>query len=206
MIKNRNDILYLDETDYNHDSLETLNHKYFIASEGFHPNRKKEYLISRALIHKGFQQLNIDHSFLEKGEKREPIWPNDICGSISHSKEQVSVILSKNYKSIGIDIEHLNRVDEKLYHKLFSDIEVKFIKSVNWDAATTLFSAKEAFYKMQFYLTHQYLDFLDVEFSLKNDKYFNVKYLNKEVKQLDNIPPIEFELNDNMVKCLSVSE
>lgn len=205
MFESIDNIHILTEKDFTQDDLKLLDQRDFDFCKDFHESRKEEYLISRTLVQKIFKRLDISHSFLDKGARKEPIWPNGINGSISHSKGCVMVVVSKEHASIGLDIEHKHRVSEKLYHKLFSEKEVQIIKDNGSVFADILFSAKEAFYKMQYPITKQYLDFLDVELDLI-DNQLQISYVSDVVIKLDSIQPILIEEDGDLVGCLSLGD
>ena len=103
------------------------------------------------------------------GDNRQPVWPADITGSISHTKGLTGAILARrnDYRSIGIDIEGRTNVERMLWEQLFTMNELQMLDLAGTDAAaqlaTLFFSFKESFYKMQFPLTRKFLDFRDVE-------------------------------------------
>lgn len=203
MFKSIDDIYTLSGKDFSKEDLELLTDKDFDFCKNFHESRREEYLVSRALLQKILKQIGVLHPFIEKGTNREPKWPKKVCGSISHSKGCVLVGISQKYKSIGIDIEHKNRVKENLYRKLFSKKEIEIINKNGVVYADILFSAKEAFYKMQYPLTKQYLDFLDIELDFYNDQ-LHVSYIAKDIIKLETIKPLIIEEDSELVGCLSL--
>lgn len=98
------------------------------------------------------------------GAGREPCWPEGVTGSISHAEGLTGSLVAWNrdYRSIGLDIERLGAVEEALLPLVLTPGELAWVGG-DTALATTVFSLKEAFYKMQFPLTRQFLDFRDVE-------------------------------------------
>jgi 4'-phosphopantetheinyl transferase EntD len=98
------------------------------------------------------------------GAGREPCWPQEVTGSISHAEGLTGSMVAwkRDYRSIGLDIERLDAVEEELLPLVLTPGELGWVKG-DTALATTVFSLKEAFYKMQFPLTGQFLDFREVE-------------------------------------------
>lgn len=172
-----------------------------IHCEKFGNERKKEFLTGRALVYQLMQECSQPKKHIKIGSKREPLFNSPFIASISHTKGYVIACANNQDIPIGIDAEHINRVTENLYPKLFSNNEIELITSLNLNA-DILFSAKEAFYKMQYPISKSYLDFLDIELIWEND-YFLVKYIKQDVHKVKNTK-IYFELFDGKVLSLSI--
>jgi len=117
--------------------------------------------------------------------QRVPIWPDHCVGSISHSTTIAAALVSKNFKSVGIDIEETGRVEEKLYRILFTEFEKELISQSNpahsgLDAAAIIFSAKEAGYKAIYPLGRKFIGFQEAEILLQPEQQtFSIRYLGK---------------------------
>ena len=116
------------------------------------------------------------HGEILIGERGMPVLPQGIVGSVSHSKVLSGAVAASanEFLSVGLDIESNGRVHADMWHLLFNSREASFLNSLN-DAdrsvvATMFFSAKEAFYKMQYPLSGMYLDFHDVEMRQEADE------------------------------------
>jgi len=98
------------------------------------------------------------------GDGREPCWPEGVTGSISHADGLTGSLAAwkRDYRSIGLDIERLGAVEEALLPLVLTPYELEWVRG-DMVLATFIFSLKEAFYKMQFPLTRQFLDFQEVE-------------------------------------------
>lgn len=98
-----------------------------------------------------------------------PLFPDGIQGSISHSMNLAGAVSCNtgSYLAIGLDIETIGRVRHQLWNLLFTTNENQYLsqldKSRQAIESTLFYSLKEAFYKMQFQITNQFLDFHDVE-------------------------------------------
>jgi phosphopantetheinyl transferase (holo-ACP synthase) len=88
------------------------------------------------------------------------------------------VIASDEAIAIGLDIEKVGAVEAALWPDLFSPAEREFLRRGNSREqaanATALFAAKEAFYKAQWPLTREWVDFLDIEIELKEARFLVV--------------------------------
>ena len=104
------------------------------------------------------------------GESRSPIWPENFCGSITHSKNKAYAIIStlQKYQFVGIDAEHwvTDKLAKSLTPSICSNEEKNLLTSlpINYSQAFTfLFSAKETLFKALFPSVKTYFDFLDAE-------------------------------------------
>ena len=111
-------------------------------------------------------------------KNRVPLWPGSCIGSITHSDKIAGAAVSTSLGGIGLDIEAAGRVEEKLFRVLFSDTEKKQISASDFDAATVMFSAKEAGYKAIYPIGQKFIGFLEAEIVLHPaDQTFTIRYL-----------------------------
>lgn len=113
----------------------------------------------------GFANLDVT-----RGPNGEPIWSQNIKGSISHSQGDVIVVASSrnDVSSIGIDIEKLNRdIPLKISKRICTENEKKWLiqlpQSEQKKFLTALFSAKEALYKACFPLHKKFFGFKEAD-------------------------------------------
>lgn len=129
--------------------------------EQFGDKRKEEYLKSRELAHALFSEIGISDFKLLNDDKRAPIWPSGIVGSISHSSGFAIVAISKEHKSIGIDLEKVMSDEryEKLKDQFLTEEEIK-INQIDFNLfGTIVFSAKESLFKLIYPLCREYFGF-----------------------------------------------
>ena len=114
------------------------------------------------------------------GESREPLWPDSVVGSITHTQfechdshsaqEYCGVVVSatRDIRSIGIDIERVEHLSPDSLDLVVTPSEWRRAKENCWPTywPKYLFAAKESFYKCFYPLTGVYLDFLEAEFHL----------------------------------------
>ena len=70
----------------------------------FNDKRIQEYLAGRYCAKKAFEKAGYVLTNLKNDKNRAPVWPQEYCGSISHTKELAVSVVSKTLKSVGIDI------------------------------------------------------------------------------------------------------
>ena len=138
------------------------------------PNRQKEFAAGRKLASALSEQLGLPPAPLRRGEDRAPVWPGDRTGSLSHCDTLCVAAVGKRnaVQSVGVDVETIGRVEEKLWPTLFTENEAGYFSSLAPDSValetTLFFSAKEAFYKCQYPLTQEWVGFQDVEITRTN--------------------------------------
>jgi len=128
--------------------------------------RRAEFLAGRYCVDKALRQLNIHNSVIGTGKHRNPLWPQNIKGSISHCDNYAVAVATdrKDVLGIGIDIE--NKITEETFYKTQSQIlsktETDIISSdkVKQTLAFGIaFSLKESFFKAAYPTVEKYFDF-----------------------------------------------
>lgn len=103
---------------------------------------------------------------IPRGDRREPLWPAGIVGSITHCSvyAAAAVASSDECLSLGIDAEPDKPLPEGLIRKIACDEEQAALAGlppeVPW--GRVMFSAKEAIYKAWYPVMRRWLDFHDV--------------------------------------------
>ena len=149
--------------------------------------RKNAFSSGRYAAHLAQNELGLEPSeILAAG--RKPIWPAGQVGSITHSIDFAGAIVSCDLLSVGLDIERLGRIKEKLYDKFFTPSELASINEMtDWEAETIVFSAKESIYKAIYCMLRRYVNFKEVELTLNTeDSSFSVSYLGENMTSLQN--------------------
>lgn len=100
------------------------------------------------------------------GSKREPIWPNNIRGSLSHSTDTAIAVTSASpdIPYIGVDIENILPLKTMLEiaAQVYTPVELQLFKLHDFNeqqASTLIFSAKEALFKALYPYVNQYFGF-----------------------------------------------
>ena len=129
--------------------------------------RAEEFAAGRLCARRLLQEFGIRDFPIDVGEHREPLWPDALVGSITHTSGYcAAVVASKaNLRAVGIDCEIAGSVKPELWRGICTPAESAWLRSLpdalQPRAATLIFSAKEAFYKCQFGVTRQQLGFHD---------------------------------------------
>jgi 4'-phosphopantetheinyl transferase EntD len=159
--------------------------------------RKTDFSTGRFCARKALEQFGIDHTAILRDSGKQPIWPAGIAGSISHSNQLTGAIVgkSKHVVSVGLDIEKTGGVQLNMWNILFLESEQQFLNSLNEEDRnmypTLIFSLKESFYKFQYPLTGQFLEFNDVEFNMK-DEQINMKVVKEDYKIAYDMENLQF--------------
>jgi 4'-phosphopantetheinyl transferase EntD len=132
------------------------------------PKRVMEFAAGRACARRALRELGIEDFALLAAEDRQPIWPASIVGSITHTVGfcAAAVAPRRLLAGIGIDSEQVDKVGRDLWDTICRPEEASWrdaLPSEQQRAAVALvFSAKEAFYKCQYPLSGEWLDFHDL--------------------------------------------
>lgn len=126
-----------------------------------------EHSLGRQCAHAALAAIGVQTETIHKGLNGEPIWPASTVGSISHSKGHcfTAVARKTDFLSIGVDIEHFNRMKDRSISRITHPLELESV-GTDRDLATLLFSLKEAFYKAQFPIYQRQLSFKDIALNL----------------------------------------
>ncbi len=131
--------------------------------------RRREFAAGRRCARLAIDELGRQPAAIPVGPDREPVWPGDLVGSITHSRHLVGAAVADTTvcRSLGIDFEVAGRVDDSLIDRLLTENERRRLVGPTDDPTPTIiFSAKEAIYKATFPLTRCWLGFEDVEVTL----------------------------------------
>jgi phosphopantetheine--protein transferase-like protein len=149
--------------------------------------RRYEFSAGRLCARKALKQLGIDNCILTQDENGEPLWPEQITGTISHSKKWAAAAVSttNDIIAIGFDIETVSRISSDILKRIITEKEKELLdKKDKQDAqiyAALIFGAKEAIYKALSKLYSKTLRFKDVSIISNDDS-----------------PEFEIELNDEL--------
>lgn len=132
------------------------------------PQRINEFAAGRRCARQAAAQFGILDFPIGVHDDRRPQWPQFLTGSITHTDgfSAAAVGQRQRVRAIGIDVERLGRVSRDIWNYVFTLAEADWLERLptaqQAKAATLIFSAKEAFYKCQYELTEQWLEFRDV--------------------------------------------
>lgn len=128
--------------------------------------RKAEFLAGRYCANKVLEAHAIHNFIVNTGEHRSPQWPDDICGTISHSNDHAVAVACKKtyYTGIGIDIEELISPEtlENIHSQIVGGAELSLTSNSSLEKTflfTLIFSIKESFFKAVYPLVKKYFYF-----------------------------------------------
>jgi 4'-phosphopantetheinyl transferase EntD len=142
------------------------------AAKRFSTKRTSDFAAGRACARRALQQFGLDDVSIPINPDRRPAWPNGFVGSISHTVGFCAAAVAQNleFSALGLDAELIGRLDRNVLQLIYTTSERELLRELpepeRSTFATIIFSAKEAFYKCQFAVTGQWLDFHDVSVSV----------------------------------------
>lgn len=155
-------------------------------------SRVNEFVLGRVCARAALAELGLPPTPIPTDKNRAPVWPTGFTGSISHTNGYCVAVVGKvkqvNQKTgitaIGLDIEKIGQVLPEIWPSVMVENEISLLKSLeakNREVfSTVIFSAKEAFYKAQYQLTQDWVDFCDATIDLFTDS-FTVNLRNTEL-------------------------
>jgi len=142
--------------------------------------RRLEFSRGRQCARAALRRLGVAEAPLLSGSQREPLWPTGVVGSITHTTGLcvAAVAWQRSYAGVGIDVELAAPLTQAVAERIATEAEMSALASMSpLFAARLIFSAKEAFYKCQFYRTRQFLGFFDVALELEPHGEFSARLL-----------------------------
>lgn len=109
------------------------------------------------------------------GDKREPLWPPEIVGSITHTTGFAGAVVARrsDVEALGIDCEIIASVNEELWERICTPTErtrlERLPQAQAQRQAALIFAAKEAFYKCQFPVSREWVGFEDVSIEVSEE-------------------------------------
>jgi 4'-phosphopantetheinyl transferase EntD len=131
--------------------------------------RKLDFAAGRSYARSALETLGVRGFALINEPSGAPRWPEGFVGSITHTRRTGSgfaaaVAAARSVvRSLGIDAESDRGLTEDLWPSVLRDEERAHLATLppseRVRTASLMFSAKECFYKLQYPLTGQFLDF-----------------------------------------------
>ena len=131
------------------------------------PKRVQEFSAGRLCARALLAEFGVLDFPIEVGDARQPLWPDALVGSITHTAGFCAAVVAEKsrFAAIGMDSEVAASVKPELWPSICTLEEILWLNSLaetsRMLAATLIFSAKEAFYKCQYPLTRERLTFHD---------------------------------------------
>lgn len=145
-----------------------------LASDGGSLKRQAEFLAGRFCAAGSLRAAGHPAVFLERDSaSRRALWPQGICGSITHSHGVAASIsgYTKQWQALGLDQERMIAPARalRLQQAILTPAEQAELKGLTDEVQaariTLLFSAKESLFKALNPLTDQYFGFQDAQVS-----------------------------------------
>lgn len=130
--------------------------------------RAREFAAGRNCAQQAAAHFGIEDGTIGVRADHRPQWPPALTGSLTHTEGYTAAALGpqRRYRAIGIDAERIGGVSRDLWSYLLLPTETDWLERQlvleQAAMATLIFSAKEAFYKCQYEVTQQWLEFKDV--------------------------------------------
>ena len=186
-----------------------------LLSSGAVERRRDQLRAGRAAAREALVGLGFSHPpAVLRGERGEPLWPDGVCGAITHCDHFAAAAAARRPApdAIGIDLENIAR-------GLKQDISAHICHPAEqvWAAAAaglrsqrliTLFSAKESIYKALYPLCRQFFGFKDVELSQTSDNRFEGRLLRDLGAELPAGLPlmVQWQLHGDYVLTYTIFE
>ena len=128
--------------------------------------RRREFTTVRHCARQAMGVLGVAPASVPPGPRREPLWPGDIVGSMTHCLGYRAAAVARRHttRTIGIDSETNQNLPDGVHDMVMNPVERRTATALTthdprtaWDRL--FFSAKEAVYKAWYPLTHLWLDF-----------------------------------------------
>ncbi len=136
------------------------------------PQRVGEFAAGRLCARRALERFGITGFALEMAPDRVPVWPVPMVGSITHTRGFGAAVVAerRRFSSLGLDVEAAGGVKRELWRHICVPAESDWLESLpeasRACAATLVFSAKEAFYKCQYPVTGERMNFTDLHVTL----------------------------------------
>lgn len=175
--------------------------------EDFGDKPKEQFCMGRRAAHLCLEDFKASMPVL-RGKNREPLWPNHLVGSITHTRGiAIAVVAEKDVISgVGIDCEYIARkMNLKVAKRFTTKFEQDWIFADDTKSQQRLLkilSAKEAIFKTFFPMEEVYLNFLDAQI-LPSEKGFRAILFKKPTNLWDL--NTDFEVNQCVYKDYLIS-
>jgi 4'-phosphopantetheinyl transferase EntD len=153
--------------------------------------RVRDFAGGRLCARRALAELGIHDFPLRAGSDRRPLWPESVVGSITHTEDYCAAVVAPitQIRALGIDAEVIGRVTPSILGSICVPEEEAWLAGLSEDEAQVLsalvFSAKEAFYKCQYTLSQQWLDFTDARIDPRLSDFSRGQFVLQLLKPLE---------------------
>jgi 4'-phosphopantetheinyl transferase EntD len=174
-------------------------------------NRIRDFAAGRLCARRAMAEFGFSDEPLRMSRDRRPQWRASVIGSITHATGICGAVVARKnqFRAIGLDIEIVGHVTPGVWPYICTPEEMAWLDTLRESArsrcAALIFSAKESFYKCQYGMTQQWLEFDDVTLDLPssdaNAGYFTLRPRKRiALLQHATMPLIgRFELHGSLV-------
>jgi 4'-phosphopantetheinyl transferase EntD len=133
--------------------------------------RRNEFITGRRCARLALNALGTPQIAMPADANGLPRWPEGTLGSISHTRGLCCAVAGFNHqlRGLGLDVEKTTRLSPAAIRHIVHPSELDYTKSEQV-RSSLLFSAKEAFYKMQFPHWRAQPNFKDIALSVDVEK------------------------------------
>ncbi len=136
--------------------------------------RQRQYAAGRLAAWQAIEACGHAPVYPAKGNDREPLWPQGLVGSISHTDyfALAAATGASTAASLGIDLEALHDLRPGLPEKILTSSELSLLRSTGSytdESVLKLFSFKECVYKAVYPVFGRYVGFREVEITPADD-------------------------------------
>jgi 4'-phosphopantetheinyl transferase EntD len=131
------------------------------------PARVREFAAGRLCARRALAEFGIVDFPIKVADDRQPLWPDAMVGSITHTAGYCAAVVAERQQiaALGLDSEVVGDVSAEIWSHICVSSETAWVRSLPASeqaaAVTLIFSAKEAFYKCQYPVVRERLDFHD---------------------------------------------
>ncbi|AHG39974.1 4'-phosphopantetheinyl transferase [Pseudomonas syringae CC1557] len=133
--------------------------------------RQTEFLAGRLCAREAMRQLDDRLCIPTLGEDRAPVWPSDVCGSITHSTGWAAAVVAhkQQWRGLGLDTENLLSHDRasRLAGEILTAAELADMAAGPEEQialrVTLTFSIKEALFKALYPIVQKRFYFEDAQ-------------------------------------------
>jgi 4'-phosphopantetheinyl transferase EntD len=139
------------------------------------PKRQQDFTAGRVCARRALQQFGLGEFALQAGTDGLPSWPAGMTGCITHTTGYAAAVvgLLTRVRGLGIDSEVVDAVNEEVWKLICTPAEYTALLDEVPERcaryAALIFSAKEAFYKCQYPLTREWLEFSDLAVAIRGN-------------------------------------
>jgi 4'-phosphopantetheinyl transferase EntD len=132
------------------------------------PKRIQEFAAGRLCARRALAKFGVADFPIRVARDRQPVWPEFLVGSITHTVGLCAAAVAARAHGIalGLDSETVGAVKAHLWPSICAAAELAWVDTLHPEeqakAVAMIFSAKEAFYKCQYPLAGERLNFHDV--------------------------------------------